>query len=105
MIIQSSGARALLEVISMRAINWISLCTGLSKAVKYGITMVSSGNINREIQLIIDVIDYNMLKGKYLLGILSAYPMRLHNQPMRLQMLLCGDKHISTLKPTSTGIY
>ena len=58
--------------------------------------MASSGNINREIQLIIDVIDYKMLKGKYLLGMLLAHPMRLHNQPMRLQILLCGDKYIST---------
>ena len=67
--------------------------------------MASSGNINREIQLIIDVIDYNMLKGKYLLGMLSAHPMRLHNQPMRLQILLCSDKYISTMKPIPTGIY
>ena len=41
--------------------------------------MASNGNINRGIQLIIDVIDYKLLKGKYLVGILSAYPMRLHN--------------------------
>ena len=41
--------------------------------------MPSNGNINRGIQLIIDVIDYKMLKGKYLVGILSAHPMRLHN--------------------------
>ena len=40
--------------------------------------MASSGNINRGIQLIMDVIDYNMLKGKYLVG---THPMRLHNQP------------------------
>ena len=33
--------------------------------------MASSGNINREIQLIIDVIDYKMFKGKYLVGMLS----------------------------------
>ena len=72
---------------------------------KCGITMASSGNINREIQLIIDVIDYKMLKGDYLLGMLSAHPMRLHNQPMRLQILLCGDEYISTLKPIPTGIY
>ena len=44
--------------------------------------MTSSGNINREIQLIIDVIDYKMLKGKYLLGMLWAHPMRLHNKPV-----------------------
>ena len=67
--------------------------------------MASSGNINREIQLIIDVIDYEMLKGKYLLSMLSAHPMRLHNQPMRLQILLCGDKYINTLKPIPTGIH
>ena len=35
--------------------------------------MASSGNINRELQLIIDVIDYKMFKGKYLIGI-SAHP-------------------------------
>ena len=67
--------------------------------------MASSGNIKREIQLIIDIIDYKMLKGKYLLGMLSAHHMRLHNQPMRLQILLCGDKYVSTLKPIPTGIY
>ena len=61
--------------------------------------MASIGNINREIKLIIDVIELLMLKGKYLLGMLSEHPMRLHNQPMRLQILLCGDKHISKLKP------
>ena len=36
--------------------------------------MVSSGKINREIQLITDVIDYKMFKGKYLVGMLSAHP-------------------------------
>ena len=36
--------------------------------------MTSSGNINRGIQLIIDVIHYKMLKGKYLVGMLSAHP-------------------------------
>ena len=41
--------------------------------------MASSGNVNRGIQLIIDVIDCNVLKEKYLVGILSAHPMRLHN--------------------------
>ena len=51
---------------------------------KCGITMASIGNINRGIQSIIDVIDYKMLKGKYLVGMLSAHPMGLHNQPMRL---------------------
>ena len=35
--------------------------------------MASSGNINREIQLIIDVTDYKMFKGKYLVGMLSAH--------------------------------
>ena len=72
---------------------------------KCGITMASSGNINREIQLIIDVIDYKILKEKYLLGMLSSHPMRLHNQPIRLQILMCGDKYIRTLKPIPTGIY
>ena len=33
MIVLSSGARALLEVISVRAINWISLYTSRSKGV------------------------------------------------------------------------
>ena len=41
--------------------------------------MASNGNINRGIQLIIDVIDYKILKGKYLVGMLSTHPMRLHN--------------------------
>ena len=41
--------------------------------------MASSGNINRGIKLIIDDIDYKMLKGKYLVGMLSAHPKRLHN--------------------------
>ena len=41
--------------------------------------MASSGNIYRGIQLLIDVIDYKMLKGKYLVGMLSEHPMRLHN--------------------------
>ena len=36
--------------------------------------MASSGNINREIQLIIDVIDYKMFIGKYLVGMLSTHP-------------------------------
>ena len=39
--------------------------------------MASNGNIYRGIQLIIDVIDYKMLKGKYLVGMLSSHPMRL----------------------------
>ena len=46
---------------------------------KCGIALVSIGNINRGIQMIIDVIDYKMLKGKYLVGMLSAHPMRLRN--------------------------
>ena len=41
--------------------------------------MVSNGNISIGIQLIIDFIDYKMLKGKYLVGMLSAHPIRLHN--------------------------
>ena len=41
--------------------------------------MASNGNIYRGIQLIIDVIDYKMLKGKYLVGMLSSQPMRLPN--------------------------
>ena len=36
--------------------------------------MAFSGNISRGIQSIIDVIDYKMLKGKYLVGMLSAHP-------------------------------
>ena len=112
MIILSSGAQALLEVISVKAINWISQYTSRSKAIKSDISlskcgkaMASSGNINRGIQLITDVIDNKMLKGKYLVGTLSAHPMRLHNYPMRLLILLCGDKYIRTLKPIPTGIY
>ena len=46
---------------------------------KRRIAMASIGNINREIQLIIDVIDYKMLEGKYLVGMLSVHPRRLHN--------------------------
>ena len=42
---------------------------------KCGIVMASSGNIYRGIQLIIDVIDCKMLKGKYLVSMLSAHPM------------------------------
>ena len=89
MIIVSSGAWALLEVISVRAINWISLYTSRSKAIKWISVLISvskqwppmvpNRNIHRGIQLIIDVIDYKMLKGKYLVGMLSAHPMRLHN--------------------------
>ena len=41
--------------------------------------MASSGNINRRIELITDVIDCKMLKGKYLVGMLSVHPMSLHN--------------------------
>ena len=36
--------------------------------------MASIGNINRGIQLIIDTIDCKMLKGKYLVGMLSVHP-------------------------------
>ena len=73
MIILSSGERALLEVISVRAINWISLYTSRSVNISFNkcgiaMAMASNGNINRAIQLIIDVIDYDMLKGKYLVG-------------------------------------
>ena len=46
--------------------------------------MASNGNINRGSQLIIDVIDYKMVQGKYLVGMLSTHPMRLDNQPMQL---------------------
>ena len=82
MIILSSAARALLEVISVRVINWISLYIYQSiksnqvdiSINKCGIALASSGNINREIQFIIDVIDYKMFKGKYLVGMLSAHP-------------------------------
>ena len=86
MIILSSGARAFLDVISVREINRISLYTSRSKTIKWvsvfnkcGISMASSGNINRGIQLIINDIDYKMLKGKYLVGMSSAHPIRLHN--------------------------
>ena len=85
MIILSSGARALLEVINVRAINWISQHTSRSKEIKWvsvnkcGIAMASNGSINRGIQLITDAIDCKMLNGKYLVGMLSAHPMRLHN--------------------------
>ena len=41
--------------------------------------MVSSDNINIEIQLMIDVIDYKMFKGNYLVGMLSAHPIGLNN--------------------------
>ena len=40
--------------------------------------MASNGNVKREIQLISDIIDYKMLKGQYLVGMLPAYPTRLH---------------------------
>ena len=40
--------------------------------------MASCGNINRGIQLIIDVIDYKMFKEKGLISMLSAHPMGLH---------------------------
>ena len=39
---------------------------------KSGIAMASNSNINREIQLIIDVIDCKMFNGKYLVGMLLA---------------------------------
>ena len=53
---------------------------------KCGMAMASSGNINGEIQLIIDVIDYKMFKGKYLVSMLSAHG--IINQ--------CDDKYMST---------
>ena len=43
------------------------------------LAMASNGNINKGIQLIIDVINYKMLEGKYLVGMLSAHPMTLNN--------------------------
>ena len=46
--------------------------------------MASNGNINRGIHLIIDVIDYKMLKEKYPVGMLPTHPVRLHNWPKRL---------------------
>ena len=46
---------------------------------KCGIAMASNGNINRAIKLIVDVIDYKMLKGKHLARMLSAHSIRLHN--------------------------
>ena len=50
----------------MKAINWIPIYQSIKSSQvdisfsKCGIAMASSGNINREIQLIIDVIDYKM---------------------------------------------
>ena len=41
MIILSSGARALLEVISVRAINWISQYTSRPKAIKWTSVLIS----------------------------------------------------------------
>ena len=41
MIILSSGARALLEVSSVRAINWISQYTSRSKAIKWTSVLIS----------------------------------------------------------------
>ena len=41
MIILSSGAWALLEVIGVRAINWISLYTSRSKAIKWISVLIS----------------------------------------------------------------
>ena len=41
-----------------------------------------------------------------IVGMLSAHPMRLHYQPMRLWILLCSNNYIlSTLKPIPSGIY
>ena len=54
--------------------------TPLQTENKYGKAMGSSCNINKGIQLIIDVIDSKMLKEKKIMtGILSAHPVRLHN--------------------------
>ena len=39
---------------------------------KCGVAMASGGNINRVLQLVIDVIDYKMLKGKYLAGVIHT---------------------------------
>ena len=41
MIILNSGAWALLEVISVRAINWISLYTSRSKAIKWILVLIT----------------------------------------------------------------
>ena len=75
MIILSSGARALLEIISVRAINWISQYTSRSKAIKSDINfnkcdiaMAAIEKINRGIQLIIDVIDCKMLTKRKIFG-------------------------------------
>ena len=74
MIVLISGAGALLEVISISIYYLIKSNQVDISFNKCGIAMASSGNINREIQLIIDVIDYKMFKGKYLVGMLSAQP-------------------------------
>ena len=43
-------------------------------------TMASNDNINGGIQLVTDVIDFKMLKEKYLVsGLLPAHTIRLHN--------------------------
>ena len=75
MIILSSGARALLEVISLRAINWTPNILVDQKQLsvyisfdKCGIAMASNGNINRGIQLIIEVIDCKMLVKRKIFG-------------------------------------
>ena len=67
--------------------------------------MASNGNINRGIQLIMDVTDYKMLKGTYLVGTLSAHPMILIISHCDYKYFCAGDKYISTLKPIPTGIY
>ena len=47
---------------------------------KCGMTMASNDNINGGIQLVTDVIDFKMLKEKYLVsGLSPAHPLRLHN--------------------------
>ena len=54
---------------------------------KCGNVMASSGNIKRKIQLIIDVIDYKILNGIYLVGMLFAHLLRLHNYSNREETL------------------
>ena len=54
--------------------------TPLQTKNKFGKAMGSSCNKNKGIQLIIDAIDSEMLKEKkFVTGILSAHPVRLHN--------------------------
>ena len=78
---------------------------------KCGIAMASSGNINREIQLIIDVIDYKRFKGKYLLGMLSAHTIRLRLQlhraiyrPDSFVLMLCYCANLKAIRYESTSL-